>query len=86
MQQPSHLLISQEPPFTVPDRKPAAHLLGADVGSVLHDDVLLDAADQTPELFFHQLCGDHLGARGRNNEIPKPYFNSEKPESNTFRL
>lgn len=66
----SCLLISDEPTFAIPDRKPTAHFLGADVGAILHDDVLLDAADQPPKLLLHQLCGDHL--EGHAVEITNP--------------
>lgn len=59
----SYLLIPDEPTFAISDRKPTAHFFGADVGAVLHNDVLLDAADQPPELLLHQLCGDHLKYR-----------------------
>lgn len=69
----SHLLVSQEPPLAVLDRKPTAHLLGADVSSVLNDDVLLDAADQAPELLLYQLCRNHLGGGKRSTAI-KPVF------------
>jgi len=79
----SHLFISQKPPLAVPERKPAAHVLGADVSSVLYDDVLLDAADQAPELLLYQLCRNHLRARGRRHEIL--FLNTKRPVI-TFRL
>lgn len=35
-------------------------LLRGNIRSVLHRHVLVDGADQTPELFLHQLGGHHL--------------------------
>lgn len=75
----SYLLVPDEPTFAIPDRKPTAYILGADVGAVLNDDVLLDAADQPPELLLHQLCGDHL--EGHAVEITNPTCDSENSAS-----
>lgn len=40
--------------------EPTSELLWGDICSVLHRHVLVDGADQTPELFLHQLGWHHL--------------------------
>lgn len=55
-----YLVVSGDFHLAVLDREAAPKLLGCDVCSVLHCDVLLDGTDQTPELLLHQLSGNHL--------------------------
>lgn len=60
-----HLFVSKQPPPAVSYWEAAAHILGADISSVLNNHVLLDRAHHTPELLLHQLCGHHLRAEVR---------------------
>lgn len=46
--------------MAVPHRETTPKLLGGDVCSVLDSDILLDGADQAPELLLHKLSGNHL--------------------------
>lgn len=45
---------------SIGDGESASKLLWGDIGSVLHRHILVDGANQTPELFLDQLGGHHL--------------------------
>lgn len=55
-----YLIVGGDSHLAVLHGEAAPKLLGGDVCAVLHRDVLLDGADETPELLLHQLSGNHL--------------------------
>lgn len=48
-----YLILRRDFKMAVTQRETTPKLLGGDVCAVLHSDVLLDGADQTPELLLH---------------------------------
>lgn len=72
-----YLILRRDFKMAVPHRETTPKLLGGDVCSVFHSDILLNGADKTPELLLHKLSGNHLKhTRTRScaafKEIQKP--------------
>lgn len=55
-----YLILRRDFKMAVTQRETTPKLLGGDVCSVLHRDIVLNGADETPELLLHELSGNHL--------------------------
>lgn len=66
-----YLILRGDMESSTPDGEAAPKLLGGNVCAVLHSDVLLNGADQSPELLLHQLCGHHLTNRETEKPLPQ---------------